>query len=274
MYHDAPIVLSPARRAGESYRVTDDALLVNLYNSLASATFKLVARVLDDSGVLRVVQAPLTTTSDRTQQQTRIWLPSGQLVALSVQATAQSPRRGQSWAVVFLESTLPSGATTLTPLAQGYITVESALFWPGGPYGSSVEGPGMLRSVLGTDPAAGAEIIETVPTGARWKLHALRADLSTDATVPARTVNFYVDDGTSRLFDMGGVATQAASGTLTYMIGVYGYQPAQVWGGVLFDWPQGVVLFQAWRLRSATTNFVAGDNWAAPRMLVEEWIEA
>ena len=115
----SPVVLRDGRQAAESYPVADDALLVRLYNSLASATFKVVARVLSPDGVLRVVQQTLTTAADRTQQLTRVYLPTGQLLSAAVIATAQAPQRGQSWAIISIESTLPTGVVFVTPVAQG-----------------------------------------------------------------------------------------------------------------------------------------------------------
>jgi len=268
-----PIIVHPSRSLAESYRVSDDALLVRLYNSLSGATFKVVARVLDPAGVLLVVQKDLTTTSDRTQQVTRMWLPTGQLVSVAVIATAGTPRRGQSWAVVSIESTLPSAVAVLTPLAQGYVTADSALLWPGGPYSSSVEGPGMLRSVTGTDPAAGAEISESVPTNARWRLLSLYALLTTDATVADRTAIFYIDDGTNVLMQLPWTTTQAASATGKYVVGEFATAANTIAGSHWYGLPAGIRFCQGWRIYTVTTGLVAGDNWGAPQMMVEEWIE-
>lgn len=268
-----PVILAEGRSQGETYAVRDDALHVSLYNALAGATFKVVARILDPDGVVRVAQKALLVTSDRSQQVTRLWLPTGRLLMASVVATAGTPRRGQSWAVVSLESTLPSGVTTLCPIAQGYVTSGSALLWPGGPYGNSVEGPGMIRSVTGTNPAAGAEILETVPTGARWKLHAVWVELVTDATVINRTASFVIDDGTLPLLVLPGATTQAASLTYGYWLAEYGYLPTAVATEVFFNLASLGQLAAGYDIISVTTNLQAGDNWAAPQMLVEEWIE-
>ena len=267
-----PIILAPSRVQGESYAVLDDALLIHLYNSLAGATFKVVARVLTPEGVVRIVQKDLLTTSDRSQQNTRVWLPSGQLLTVSVVAVTGLPKRGQSWAVVMVESTLPNGVTTLTPLAQGYVTNDSGLLWPGGPYGSSVEGPGLIRSVTGTDPAAGVEISVAVPTYARWKLYSLRATLVTDATVANRIVNFGMTDGAAGLMYLSGVTTQAGSLSYDYYFANYGFLPAPVSNSVFLNLPLLGQLYQGWQVGTDTILLKAGDNWGAPQMMVEEWI--
>ncbi len=268
-----PVILRPDQTVAENFRVYDESLVVRLYNSLASATFKVVARVLDSSGVLRVVEQTLTTTSDRTQQVTRLRIPSGYLVSAAVIATAQTPRRGQAWAVISLESTMPDGDLALMPLAQGYVTADSALLWPGRGYGDSVEGPGILLSVAGTNPAAGAEITETVPANARWYLRALRATLVTDATVATRTVNFIIDDGTTTLVLLASAPTQAASLTYNYNVRYAGFSSGLIGTDNFIPSPFELVLFQGWRFRTSTTNLQAGDNWGAPQMEVEEWIE-
>ncbi len=265
-----PVILRPDQTVVENFRVYDEAMVVRLYNSLASATFKVVARVMDWNNVLRVVEQTLTTAADRTQQVTRLRIPSGYLVSAAVIATAQAPSRGQSWAVISIESTMPDGDVALMPLAQGYVTAD---LWPGGKYGDSVEGPGILRSVAGTNPAAGVEVIETVPTNARWRLRALRATLVTDGTVVTRTVNFIIDDGANTLLNFPGVTTQAQTLTRAYNVAEYGFQPAAVGTDIFFYIPFLVKLLQGWRIRTSTTNLQAGDNWGAPQMEVEEWIE-
>jgi hypothetical protein len=80
-------------------------------------------------------------------------------------------------------------------LLQGYVTDTSRLSFPGSPIRSSIEGPGVLRSITGTNPAANAEISETVPTNARWRVHAIRFTLVTDANVANREVALTLDDG-------------------------------------------------------------------------------
>lgn len=268
-----PVILRPDHVVAENFRVTDEALVVRLYNSLASATFKVIARVLDCQGVLRVIEQTLTTASDRTQQVTRLCIPSGTLVSAAVIATAQAPMRGQSWVVISIETTMPDGDLALMPIAEGYVTADSAVMWPGGRYADSVEGPGILRSVAGTNPAAGVEVIEAVPANARWRLRALRATLVTDATVATRTVNFIIDDGATTLLNFPGVTTQTATLTRAYNVAEYGFQPAAVGTDIFFYIPFLVRLLQGWRIRTSTTNLQAGDNWGAPQMEVEEWIE-
>lgn len=132
---------------------------------------------------------------------------------------------------------------------------------------------GFVRSVLGTDPAAGAEVSETVPTNARWKLHSIIASLVTDGTVANRNVNWIIDDGTTTLYTSNDNTNHAATTTASHIL-----SENQTRGtiGTIYNSPMnpvGLVLFQGWRIRTSTTNLQAGDNWAAPQIFVEEWIE-
>jgi hypothetical protein len=107
------------------------------------------------------------------------------------------------------------GGVTAT-LLQGPVSSLQRIAWPGSLLLSSLDVAGILRSITGTDPAAGAEISETVPTGARWRLRALAATLVTSATVANRTVSLRVDDGTTGYFGTDAAGTQPASNTIRY----------------------------------------------------------
>jgi hypothetical protein len=68
-------------------------------------------------------------------------------------------------------------------------------------------------------------------------------------------------------------ANQAASLTVTYSAGAYGIAPmaglnSRYWSGY-----QYLPLKAGWQIRTTTVNLQAGDNWGAPQLLVEEWLE-
>jgi hypothetical protein len=100
----------------------------------------------------------------------------------------------------------------------------------------------------------------------------LSVALVTDATAPARYVSIQVDDGANILLVFPASTTQAASLTRTYQMAEYCYQPAASGSLLFFSLPLDLRLFQGWRIRTSTASLAAGDDWAAPRMMVEEWI--
>ena len=150
-------------------------------------------------------------------------------------------------------------------------------------------GEGFIRTVTGTDPAAGSDtVLETVPANAFWRLIAFSDVLVTSSDAATRTPNLIIDDGAvtnRRNVWQGG--TQAASLTITHFWqSEYGGSGAQGAGNVTFTdtqtvnsretLPQNVFLPEAYRIRIVTTNFdsVAAllDDWAAPIFIVEEWL--
>jgi hypothetical protein len=123
----------------------------------------------------------------------------------------------------------------------------------------------------GTDQAAGSEISETI-TALTKGLYAVRFRLVTSATVATRTVSLVIDDGTNILWQKVAGATQAASLTRDYVF------TRGVTDGVAFDannqivmsLPNDFPILPNFRIRTITTNIQAGDNFAAPLLLVNE----
>jgi len=135
----------------------------------------------------------------------------------------------------------------------------------------SPEGPGTLRSITGTDPAAGAEISETVTANARWRLISFRASLVTDATVANRRMNLNIDDGTNTLLLTPPASDQAATLTYIYQASNYGTVSNFLSTTMALPLPSDLILHGGYRIRSSTNSLQAGDNWGAPQYLVEEY---
>ena len=251
----------------------DSLLVVRSYNSLSGLVLTIVGRVLDEHGLIRSFEFQHTPNTDRSEAEETSALIAGTLLDVAVIPKTGVPRRGQCWVTIGLALRNQPTTVYYQMLAKGYVTAAGGVLWPGGAYLDSVEGPGILRSITGTDPAAGIEVIETVPTNARWRIRTLRATMVASADVATRTVNWNIDDGTNILFQRPGVTTQTAGVTATYMLAEYGFQPSVVGTTIFFYVPFMFALLQGWRIVSSTTNLQAADNWGAPQMEVEEWIE-
>lgn len=143
------------------------------------------------------------------------------------------------------------------------------------PSGTSgiTSGRGTLLTIVGTDPAAGVEITETVPAGQRWRIAAFRIELVTDATVPGRVLAIFVDDGTNNFFKTTATGVQAASVTRSYSCGASVPNLSLLFGGEQVAWPSQLVLSAGDRIRTVTINLAAGDDFTAPILLVEQWPE-
>jgi hypothetical protein len=214
-----------------------------------------------------------TPNSDRTAATSLFSLAQGFLVGLQVRASAGAPRRGQVFVIVDLVRGRLGALQPLGVLLQGYVQDTTVLAWPGSPIIASPEGPGFTRLVTGTNPGAGIEIIETVPTNARWRLLSIAASLVTDATVTNRLPSLVLDDGASIYARIPAAAVQVASLTTLYTWAVGAVNNAVATSVSAAPAPQGVMLMGGHRIRTLTANIAGGDDWGAPVYVVEEWIE-
>ena len=234
------------------------------YISSVAATIRSSARILYDDGTVDFLLSPGgTVASDRTTGSfvsENLALKHGWVTdAVTVVEGTPIPKRGQLYARMSI------GPTRGGALCQDYIYELNPLvqgkFVDPGPGG----GEGMVRSITGTDRAAGTEMSETVPTNALWRLLSLRVVLvvGTVDIVPA----FIITDGTtekwrSRLITATGSATEI-------LLLVPGMSQAE--GGTShFEFPDGMLLPEAYTID--TIGITGDDDYAAPELLVEEWL--
>lgn len=275
MIGSTPAAPRPALIGTDALYVTDDDfLLVTSLNATASLRLTIGGRLLRRDGAVVPLQEPHTANTDRTPATSVHKLAEGWLQSLSAIASTASVY-GQTYLRVDLCRGSGAGArTVIGTLLQGLATSTQPLAWPGAPLATTQERPGAPRSITGTDPGAAAEISETVPTGARWQPLALSFTLLTDATVANREVAITFDDGAAIYFVQLPGAVQSAGGTRRYS---YGIGTAVVQGGLgaadrTIPMPR-LVMLAGHRIRSVTGNIQAGDNYSAPQLLVEEWLE-
>jgi hypothetical protein len=137
--------------------------------------------------------------------------------------------------------------------------------------GRFVPGTGEYEVVTGADPAAGAEISVTVPAGFSWRLTAVSATLVTDATAATRRVGLLLDDGATQLWAAQATDGQAASLTRGYSWPNLGSYVVAQTTTIGIPGPDGFFLRSGSRVRTATVNFQAGDNWGVPVFYVERF---
>jgi hypothetical protein len=272
---EAAHATAPALTLAGLWVTGEDRLRLTTFNSAAGVTLAIEGRAFLAEHGLRAFAERHVPTTDRTSTSTSFAIGEGWLLDVQIRASSGTPRRGQCLAILELVRGGEGGAVQpLTVLVHGYITDTQRRAWPGSPREFSTEGPGVIQSITGTDPAAGVEISETVPTNARWRFLAARFVLVTNATVANRSVTWNADDGAALFYTGASHDVQAASQTLTYCAGpgfVAARAPAAL--NVEIPVPVHLVLAGGFRLRTVTGNLQAGDNYGAPQLLVEEWIE-
>lgn len=211
----------------------------------------------------------LTTTDNRANVNTTLRITSIPIV-LQVENDIFAAQRGD----VYVKVRLFLGGVAVYTFLEGYISQEVDLTWPPGIYQDMFSGRGRIRSFSGTNPAANTEISETVPTNTIWRVLGIRITLVTDANVANRRVVLITDDGSDILFEIEVGATQAASITRSYGFAkaLGNTQTSFTINDINSVYP-AFFLTEGFRIRTSTNNFQVGDNFGAPRLLVEEWIQ-
>lgn len=265
--------LAPLLAPRGLYLTGEDYLRVTSRASIASVAIVISGRTVDERGKPIPFSDRHVAASDRTETTTTIRLGCGWLTDVSAIVTGASPQLGQAFVRVDLIRGDGTAAHVLATLIQGALNAGQRLGWPGSPLETTLERGGAIRSIAGSNPAANTEIVETVPAGARWRLQSIRFALTTDATAANREVAITFDDGTTVYAEAHSGANQAASLTRQYTAARVGVRGAAATGtGILIAIPD-LVLPAGHRISTATTNRQATDDFGAPQLLVEEWLE-
>jgi hypothetical protein len=251
----------------------NDRLRLRTFGSVASVIVAIEGRMLTVDGNVQAFADVHAPASDRTEATTLYRIGEGFLLNVSLRASTGTPRRGQVFGILEVVRGLGATVVPLAVLFADYITDTQRVGWPGSLVRGSTEGPGVLRSITGTDPAANVEITETVPANARWRPLAITFTLVTDANAANREVALTFDDGTTVFARVPSGFTHAAS--LTVIYSTYHHAPRfTVAQDTAKNFPLPRIDLQGgFRVNTVTTARQATDNFGAPQMLVEEWIE-
>lgn len=133
---------------------------------------------------------------------------------------------------------------------------------------------GAIKRVAGTDPAAGVELLDTVPAGKYWMLLCVSVSLVQGLTQTPFPF-LVIDDGTNVIFSGPGTsASQAVSTTTRYnwapglpLLGQIGATSNVRSAGPL---PDGLVLPPGFRIGTQTIGIGANSDYGAPSYMVCE----
>jgi hypothetical protein len=264
-------IASPA----QYYLSASEHLQITVFNSLVGVTVALQGRLVDPQGNPKPIDASITPTADRMPSTVRVAVGESLISSLIVSTSIGAPRVGQTFVQVNIIQGLEGAVKQRATLIQGYVTQQQTRAFPGSPIENSLDGGGYVRQVNGTAPAPQNDWIETVPSGARWNLLSVFAQLHTDATPGDRTVAVQLDNG-SAAYVFSPAPAPAHAGVLTNFAWSTGLplatqlMPSYVIGGLPTESP----MLAGYRVGSISNPLAAGDQWGAPRLLVREWIEA
>ncbi len=199
-------------------------------------------------------------------------LAEGFLLSATVDPTSLGLRRGLLFAQLSLFRGTATDPHDVLVLVSDYLVSEWPLGWPGSPLREPTDGRGFSFVRIGVDPAAGVEIVETVPTETQWMLQGISFTLVTDATAVTREVVLTFDDGANVYARVPDSTGQAAGLTRTYNYGAGGELIVGVVStGRSFALPR-IRQIAGHRFRTVTQNLQAGDNLSAPVYIVEQWL--
>lgn len=250
-----------------------DRGVLRVHNSASSAVVVLRFEILRPDGHIQNFEERLTPSTDRASSTKFFGLTEGFLLRAVAFAAAGTPKRGQT----FVQFSILRGRLALTEeveaILSDYVSEGHVISYPGSVIRSPLEGPGFIRVITGTDPAAGVEITETVPTNARWRFIGALLTLVTDATAANRQPFFIVSDGSSAWFSFswGTVVTASLTAFLNAATGVVNTAPSAI--VQMLTVPIDLYMLAGHDFQTSTFSLQAGDNWAAPIYSVEEWIE-
>lgn len=240
-----------------------------------SADFRVNYVVHRTDGALEPHSQVITVPGDRSIKEVLLpfnALASGLLIGVDVSTEDTSVRVGMAYVTVDL---IVARIFSLVALIREYVAFNARAIWPGGTLRLPIEGPGLVKTILGDDPAAGQEWEIVVPAGARWRVMAVIAQLVTDATVQDRFPGVEYTDGTNRVWRGATPTAMGASSTFTHSWGIgVGYEAAQGAQHISRGLPTELILIGGYKIRSSTTDLRAGDNWGPPRVHIEEWLDA
>jgi len=95
-----------------------------------------------------------------------------------------------------------------------------------------------------------------------------------DATVANRRPTCAFDDGTT-IFARAAINANLTASQSPVISFIPSGAAENVSGSIVTGAiPPDLALSAAFRIRTVTVNLQAGDNWGAPQLIVEEWLEA
>jgi hypothetical protein len=144
---------------------------------------------------------------------------------------------------------------------------------------------GLIRIIAIANPAAGAEVIQVVPAGKRWKLLSFNARLVTSAAVVTRHINFVCDDGAGNIGAASDSQVDHAASTgqaylvlptsASYQSNTRGPGGSLLSGiSVLIPWAQAIEAKAGMRFTTLTGGPIdVADQWQNASIMVEEFTE-
>jgi hypothetical protein len=129
-----------------------------------------------------------------------------------------------------------------------------------------------IKNIVVSNPAAGADWVQTVPSGKRWRVMTGNFQLATSATVANRFPAIVFDDGVNQFYATAwDNAIVASTPVAKISLGPQRYVAVNDGNAQTIAYIGNLILSPGMRVRSNTTSIQVGDQWSNIFLLVEEW---
>lgn len=253
---------------------SSERIRVSIFNAVSGQTVAVAGRLLRPDGTIRVFNDSLVPTSDRVRTDFFLAGYTGALLSFHAGARSAATQFGSTFVQASIVIGADNSLVVLANLFAGFTTGRFLLSWPTQPLLPALALNGTVRAILGTDPAAGAEVLETVPTGAFWELLSIRIALVTDATVSTRVARLALTTAGGSYIQFTPTASQTASLTRTYNGAATPVWPTVLAASLAWHFPPQILLIAGSTIQTLTNSIAAGDDWGPPLIIVKEWVTA
>ena len=186
-----------------------------------------------------------------------------------VSAGAATVNRGEIYAVV----DILINQDAVYRLSAGYIYSKFHLAWPNANLVEPHPQVGDFKTVSGANPAAGAEVLITVPANELWRIRSVRFTLVAAAAAASRIVHLIFTNNTGVLAECISATAQIISETKTYTA-----FPTNAGGSVSDDndliipIPSDIWLSPGGTITTLTTALNGSDDYGVPVATIEKYI--
>jgi hypothetical protein len=185
------------------------------------------------------------------------------------------PNQVSAGQYTFAAISLLRGAVSTDPVSEtlfsGYCNSNYGIGYPERGIERRSDGFGSVRTIIGTTPAAGAEITETTPTNAMWQLMLFSNTFTTSAAGGNRSLQYIIDDGANELYRISTVVNEGPSLTFKNQLSPNGINIGDVGNNSLDALPIPLIMMPGYRVRTLTSGIQAGDQYSAVHYQVKEW---
>jgi len=264
------VVVSPFQFALDG----NDNLRSVCVNAAAGVRIFIQGRRLTEAGTIEPFAFVCIPTADRQVTEDVFSLGKGALLNLAAFVTGATPLIGQTWVMLQIVRGFTGPLVLLGTLLQGYVTSSQGLGWPGSPIQSSTDSGGYYRTIAGTQPAAGAQVSEVVPTGARWEFLSGQFDFTASAAVANRFPLIAFRDPSYAIVGVPRPVVVTATQVVTLGVAPdFPFTQHATWNIDTMPVPKGLTLLAGQSIVTNVIGMQAGDQWGVPHYAVREWLE-